>query len=68
LGGKLNILNAKYFDFLHSKRFQLFSQIQGHAIKTDSLTVHNSIRGKCCDYSSWVPKKLAMPLMKWKNK
>jgi len=25
LGGKLNILNAQYFDFLHSTSFQLFS-------------------------------------------
>jgi len=40
MGGKLNILNAEYFDFLHSTISQLFSQIQGHAI-IDSLTVHN---------------------------
>jgi hypothetical protein len=40
-GSKPSILNARYFDFVHSTISQLFGQIQGHAIKIDLLTVHN---------------------------
>ena len=35
LGGKLNVLSGEYFGFLNTTNFQLFSQMQGHAIKSN---------------------------------
>jgi len=65
LGGKLNILNAEYFDFLHSTISQLFSQIQVNAIKIDSLTVHNFYQKQVLRLLALGTEKLATPLLNY---
>jgi len=62
-GSKINVLNLKKIDFLHSTYFTVLSKRKENSIyNCDSFLMFVISAGSChCDYSPWLPKNLAMP-------
>jgi hypothetical protein len=62
VGGKVNVLNEKKFDFLCIRNFKLLGQMKG-SVNCYFLKFIIPVRCGRCDYSPWMPKSIAMPLM-----